>query len=237
MEQGQSELIGKILSPALRLWLRSQVDRAEELHFQIDGRDRQILRGYIPAVSLASSRAVYQGLHLGQVQLKGENIRINLAQVLRGKPLRLLEPVMVQLQVLLEEADLTASLSSSLLSRAITDWLWDSLQEWEVIQPNDILENYQVNWQEFSLKMDKLTLTGTLQDSQGQISPINIGAGLALANSQTLRLNPLEIQTTPDLLSIKFPELEIDLGSDVELEQLHLQPGRLICSGRLTVAP
>ena len=233
--QKQREIISKILSPALRLWLRSQVDRVEELDLHITGRARQILRGYVPSVSLNSSGAVYQGLHLGQVQLAGENIRINLGQVLRGEPLRLLEPVRVQGQVLLEEADLTASLSSSLLSNAVTDLLQTWLEAPELANPSNILEKYQVSWQEFKLNLDKLTVRGTLTDGRGNSTPIIIRAGLTLANPQTLRLHPLQIEAMPDLFSVSFPEFQVNLGSDVELEQIYLQPGCLVCSGSLTV--
>ena len=86
MALSPSNLISKILSPALRLWLRSQVEQAEELEIQIQGQDRQILRGYVPEVSLQTRRAIYQGLRLGQVLLQGENIHINIGQVVKGKP-------------------------------------------------------------------------------------------------------------------------------------------------------
>ena len=108
-----TDLISKVLSPAVKLWLRSQVEQVEHLNFKINGQDRQILRGYIPVVSLDSSKAVYQGLHLGDIQLQGTNIRINIGQVLRGKPLRLLEPIWLKGEVYLTTDDLQASLSSA----------------------------------------------------------------------------------------------------------------------------
>jgi len=71
------------------------------------GSDRQILHGTIPRVSILARHAVYQGLHLTQIQLVGEGIRTNLGQVL-GQPLRLLEPVPVA-ELLLHESALNAS--------------------------------------------------------------------------------------------------------------------------------
>ncbi|MGK7877934.1 MAG: DUF2993 domain-containing protein [Xenococcaceae cyanobacterium] len=231
----QSEIITKVLSRALRLWLRSQVDRVEELQIKITGRDRQILRGYIPCVFLASSRAVYQGVHLGQVQLTGENIRINLGQVLKGKPLRLLEPVRVTGKVLLEEASLKASLSSSLLSNGLTDLLLTLLEANGIPNSINILEDYQVSWQEVTLHIDKFTLTGTLTDGDGNTTSVIIRTGLGLANGQTLHFHSLGIEALPELLDISFNEFQVDLGSHVELEELSLAPGKLSCSGRLTV--
>ncbi len=235
MIKNQSEIISKVLSPALRLWLRSQVEQVEALQIKISGRDRQILRGYIPRVFLASTRAVYQGLHLAEVELTGENIRINLAQVLKGKPLRLLEPLSVKGNVLLEEADLKASLSSSLLSQALTELLLTLLQANGIDNPNNILEDYRLSWHEFAINPDKLTLTGTLTDAQRNTIPVTICAGLGLANGQTLRLHPLQIEALPELFDVSLNEFQVDLGSEVELEHLSLAPGKLSCSGRLTV--
>ena len=233
----QSKIISKVLAPALQLWLRSQLDRVEELDIQITGGDRQILGGYIPGVSLASRRAIYQGLHLGQVQLTGENLRINLTQVLKGKPLRLLEPVSVTGQVLLEEGDLIASISSSLLSNAFTDLLLILLQANGIFNAISILEDYQVGWQAVRLQTDKFTLTGTLTHRGGQTTPVMIRSGLGLVNSQTLHLHPLHIEALPELLNISLQELTVDLGSDVEIEKLSLEAGKLSCQGRLRVLP
>ncbi len=72
----QSEIISKVLPPAVRLFLRTQVEQIEDLEMQLHGHDRQILRGYIPGVFLAVGRAIYQGLHLGKAQLRGENMAV-----------------------------------------------------------------------------------------------------------------------------------------------------------------
>ena len=119
----KQRIISKILSPAVWLWLRSQVEQVSNLEVKISGSDRQILTGYIPRVFMCARHVVYQGLHLSQVQLVGENILTNLGQVLRGKPLQLLEPVPVSGELLLKESDLNASLQSPLLANALNDLL------------------------------------------------------------------------------------------------------------------
>ncbi|WP_083602277.1 LmeA family phospholipid-binding protein [Hydrococcus rivularis] len=231
----KSEIISKILSPALRLWLRSQVDSVEDLQFQISGRNRHILSGYIPNVSLNSTRAVYQGLHLSRVRLEGENIRINIAQVLKGKPLQLLEPVKVTGEIHLEEADLNASLSSSLLSNAFTDLLSMLLELSGQPQPTTILEKYRLSWHKVILNADKLVLHGTIVDALGNEQPATIRAGLELVNHQILRLHPIEINVLPKLFPISLTQLQVDLGDDVELEIVNLETGKLFCCGRLIV--
>lgn len=228
----RSEIIGRVLSPALRFWLRSQVDSVEDLQLQIFGRDRQILRGYIPNVSLSSTRTVYQGLHINQVRLTGENIRINIGQILKGKPFQLLEPIRVAGELQLEEADLNASVSSSLLSNAFTDLLLMLIESSGIAQPNTILEKDRVNWHKVTLNDDKFTLYGTFTDKEGNLEPVRIDAGLELVNSQVLRLDPIQIEILPQLFAIAITHLEIDLGSDVEIEKLGLATGKLFCSGR-----
>ena len=59
----QIAMISKILSPALKLWLRTQVEQIENLEVKISSGNRQIVKGYIPSVFIASDCAVYQGLH------------------------------------------------------------------------------------------------------------------------------------------------------------------------------
>ncbi|NJK48973.1 DUF2993 domain-containing protein [Candidatus Gracilibacteria bacterium] len=231
----KSEIIGKVLSPAVRLWLRSQVDSVEELQFQILGRDRQILRGYIPEIFLSSTRAIYQGLHLREVKLQGENIRINIGQIIKGKPLQLLEPIKVTGEVGVYEADLHASLSSSLLSNAFTDLLLTLLELSGHLQSNFILEKYRVSWQNVNLYTDKFVLDGTLTDATENSQPISIRAGLKLVNRQTLLLHPIEMEVLPDLFPNTLTEFEVDLGEDVDLKTLSLENGKLFCCGGLLV--
>lgn len=230
-------MIDKVLSTAINLWLRSQVERVEELQIKITGGDRQILRGYLPRVSLATERAVYQGLHLRQIQLAGENIRVNLAQILKGKPLQLLEPVAVTGQVWLEETDLRASLSSPLLLSALTDLLFSILVASGIEPEKKRLTDYPINWQTISVGNDKLTIGGTVIHANNQEIAIAIRTGLQIVNNSILQLFPLHLETTPQLWSSHCNRLEMDLGSQVTIEQLSLAAGKLFFSGGLIVLP
>ncbi|HEY9887264.1 MAG TPA: DUF2993 domain-containing protein [Candidatus Obscuribacterales bacterium] len=118
-----SRLISRLLPPAIRLWLSTQLDHVEDLVFQIEGRDREILAGHLPAVALAAKAAVYQGIHLSQAAVTAQAIRINLGQVLRRQPLRLLAPFSVSGNVFLTTADLNQSLRSPLLGAGLYDFL------------------------------------------------------------------------------------------------------------------
>ncbi|MEM6611863.1 MAG: DUF2993 domain-containing protein, partial [Cyanobacteria bacterium P01_C01_bin.72] len=119
-------MIGKLLSGAVKLYLRSQVERAGDLQVKIGGNSKQILRGYIPKVWLSCNQAIYQGLHLNQIQLYGTNIAVNLPEVIKKQPLRLVEPIFVDITLKLSAADLQASLTSDLLQSGLTD-LWQMI--------------------------------------------------------------------------------------------------------------
>jgi hypothetical protein len=143
--------LSNVISPAINLWLHSQLDQVQTLDINITGRNRDLLQGYIPQVSLFGSYPVYQGLHLGQVELTGSNIRVNLAQILKGQPLRLLEPVLVKGKVVLEQSHLNLSLASSLLSTALTELVSKFLQTTSDYS-QDYWHNLPVNWENIEIK-------------------------------------------------------------------------------------
>lgn len=224
-----SRIISTVLSPAIRLWLRSQVERVEALEFKITGGDRQILTGNIPNISIATSHAVYQGLHLSQIQLEATQIRVNLGQVIKGRSLRLLEPVPVTGQLVLSETDLQASLESPLLSTALSEFLGTLLKSPNLDSKNQPLS---FRWQKITIDTGLLTLSGTLQ-----ATPIVIIAGLQLASPHELLLNPFQIQRSSPLESKNLDGFQVDLGSEVALQEISLSPGKLICRGCLRVLP
>ena len=232
-----SKMISKVLSRAVNFWLRSQIDQAQQLQIKITGSDYQILHGSIPEIFLASSHVVYQGLHLGQVQLTGNNIRINLSQIIKGKPLRLLEPIPVTGKILLKEAELNASVQSPLLAKALTDLLFTLLKSNGVENPNLTLGDYKISWQKVEICPDKLLLIGNLTNKQGNITSLIIRTGLDLVNGHTLILYPLQIETLPELFYVSCQEFYLDLGKEVELKELNLSLGQLSCSGCLNIVP
>ena len=230
-------MIRQILTPALKLWLYSQVEQADDLKVNITGSDRQILRGYIPRVSLNTSCAVYQSLHLGEVRLTGDNIRVNLPQVLKGKALQLLEPITVSAHISLTEAQLQASLDSPLLSVALKDFLAmllkSSLDEPEV---SNII-SLKTNWDNVTIGTNELALSGNLVHGSQGVTPIKINAGLKLSNGNQLNLTPLQIVGIPEVTEEELDGFNLDLGSDVEINSLSLTSGKLLIEGKIMVRP
>jgi hypothetical protein len=256
-----SRLIGKILSPAIRLWLRVQLEAAESLLFQVKGSDRQILRGYIPTVEVAAQQAVYRGLHLSQAQLTANQIRINLGQVMQGKPLRLLEPVPVVGRVWISQTDLTASLAAPLLRQALQE-VWQLLlrqiadERLSTLKADAVLQSAQI-----LLSPEQLTLTSELVGS-GQSWHLSLQATPRLLTPSCLELAALELRALPlgsldqtnqpaqlnrpaqspvitplEGTPLKIAPLEIDLGRDVHLNRLVIEATQIVCEGQIAVNP
>ncbi|MCW6037526.1 DUF2993 domain-containing protein [Spirulina subsalsa FACHB-351] len=240
--EGQSQLISKILGPAVQFWLRSQADKVEALQVKIHGRNRQILTGYLPKVSLSAQGAVYQGLHLSEVELTAENIRINLGQVLKGKPLRLLQPVPVTGHVRLEQSDLQASLDAPLLASALQDLFLSpgslvnpSQQNPQSTNVSTDLPSGQIRWQTAEITPEEITIRGEWLQGKPMNPSVLLQTGLKILDGQILHLSPLTLQG--DLAQNPPRELQIPLGSEVNLTTLSLTSGQLAVQGEILVSP
>jgi hypothetical protein len=228
-------VIGKLLSSAVKLYLRSQVDRVEDLKIEIVGKNKQILQGYIPQVLLSCDRAVYQGLHLSHVQLNGTDIAVNLSEVIRRQPLKLLEPVFVAIQLKLDAADLQASLNSALLQSGLSD-LWQMVLSSQSTNFRDSrdLTQLAVEWQNIAIADRQLKLVGIARDTVGETKKLILSTGIDLVNAHTLCLSSLKI--TSELLN-NNPEakLEIDLGTDVALQEMTIESEQIFCRGKIRI--
>ncbi len=143
--------------------------------------------------------------------------------------MQLLEPVLVSSELLLQEADLNASLQSSLLSAALTELV-------QMLLPTSYPLNGQVSWHKITLASEQLTLSGSLVDSHSTI-PLLLKCGLQLASCHELQLTQPQLQISPDTSLEKLENFQIDLGSQVNLQELTLHPGQLVCRGSITVMP
>ncbi len=238
-----SRLISTVIAPALQLWLRSQVEQVEHLQVQIEAGDRQILSGYIPQVRVEAQRAVYQGLHLSQIQLLGESIQINLGQVIRGKPLQLLQPIPVKAELSLKQADLNASLAAPLMVTAVADLLNQlltadsSLIDILGTQPQpQALQDLQI-----LLEAEQFSLGLSLRSAQGKIIPFALRTQLSLASPRQLRFDsPQWLTSLKAKRGFPLEGLEgfvIDFGPEVALTEVTLQAGQLNCRGCITILP
>ncbi|MFN6515393.1 MAG: DUF2993 domain-containing protein [Nostoc sp. CreGUA01] len=222
-------IITQVLTTALKLWLRSQVSQISELEVEIKASDRQILSGRIPSVSIFASHAVYQGLLITKIQLIAENIQINIGSILKGQPLRLLQTVPVVGDLTIDEKDLNASLSSGLLSTALSDLLVKVL-------PTHSPKTQPINWQEIILENNQIILLGS-RVTNSQTTLLKISLDFNLLNGRELQLTNIQIKDDQTDLLQDNHDYNFDLGSDVDIQELTLIPGKLVCRGRINVKP
>jgi hypothetical protein len=244
-------LISRLLPPALRMWLHAQVEQVETLDFQIEGRDRDLLSGYIPQVLVTARQVVYQGFYLSAADLKAETIRINLGQVLRGKPLKLLAAFPVKAQIMLSEADLNASLVAPILQVGLSDFLDQllavrrtspGLQELLSAIADPHSDQLRVERLILTLKPDLIVMQLYADPEPGPDSPCaTIHARLVVQDGQNIQLSqPRGIASQPPHEAIPLPELDgftVDLGSEIYIERLDLQAGQIEWQGIVTVMP
>ncbi|WP_333451891.1 DUF2993 domain-containing protein [Microcoleus sp. herbarium5] len=226
-----SRIASAVLSPAVQLWLRSQVQQVDELKVKIEGSDRQIFSGAIPKVTAAAIGAVYKGLHLTEVAIEGCGIRINLGQALKGQPLRLLESVPVTGVLRLSQADLNASLKAPLLADALSEFLLPMLPLTDREQSLK-LQNSQI-----VIETGLLTLSAAILRASGRQIPLLLRTGLRIASGRELMFESPEIELDGELKSSDLNGFKIDFGPEVEIEELILSPGEIVCRGGIRVLP
>jgi len=223
--------LGSLLEVALRLWLRSQLERADGLQLAIDSRNAQLLRGRIESVRLACRHASYAGLHLEAIELTGRGIQANVGQLWQGQAFRLLAPVPVSGQLCLSERGLQASLASPLLHAALRDLLARTAGA-ELVEPGS-----ELHWHDARLQLNGLALWGSLVPPAGTAVPLMLQGGLQLAAPNRLQLQPLQITCAGRTVAAASESAQIALGPDLQLDELRLQAGALWLRGQFTVRP
>ena len=243
-------LISRVLTPAIKLWLRSQLDTIQDLQLQIDSGNRQLLSGDIPKVFLSASQAVYKGIHLSRAQVIAENIKTNLRQVIRGKAIRLLEPLPIALDAALTATDLEASTDSALFQEALqlglvplieqqlsapSDWPFPN---W---QPQDSSQEVTLSGMRMELRCDRLLIHAQVQHpSQPKSQAIVLETGLELVNPHELRLAQPRGFYPPENHTIPLTQLShfgFDLGPDVRLTLLQITAEAILCQGKIKIMP
>ena len=252
-KRGGSRIIGRVLPGAVRLWLRSQLEKVEQLDIRLDGSDREIISGRLPGVTVGADSVVYQGIHIGAVDLSAEDIQINIGQVVRGKPLRLSKAFPVMGEVLLSAQDLNDSMGSALLLGGVTDF-WRGLA-----RSPQLAEEIQSRYGRLPLEPDVVLhdLSVALGDaclglsfypgnqSETATVPVVLSANLSIVSGHILRISSArwlsrlsEMSDLTEGTAIQALEgFEWDLGKDTQISQLVLHPDRLLCVGQIQVRP
>jgi hypothetical protein len=240
-EKSGSHIISKVLSPAIRVWLRSQLEEIKYLDFAIEGTDRQIWRGIIPTIHLNAQGAVYRGLHLSLAELKTGEIKFSFGKVLKGKGWHLDHAIQVGGNIQVTISDLLVSVQSPLFRGAIADLLRKFLPG-EIFNtlpsPLDIDHLHLAINQELDNSLGKaepvLELTGKIRNSDQQLVPFSLQTKLTLVSPQELLLKGL---TWSMAEKQHMDDLKIFLGSDVYVNKLLVDTNQLVMQGGFQVNP
>ncbi|NJK30046.1 MAG: DUF2993 domain-containing protein [Acaryochloris sp. SU_5_25] len=252
-QQRKNRLIARVLTPAIKVWLRSQLDSIDNLQLDIDSSNREILSGAIPKVFLAASQAVYKGIHLSQAQVIAENIRTNLGQVLRGKALQLLEPLPIDLEATLTATDLRASAAAPLFQQALqmglvpllaqqlnvfSDWPFPC---WQPLANPLAVSQITVSALRMELRPQRLHIHAQVaHPSVPQPQWVMLNTGLKLVNPHELQLDEPQgcFPATHQSMSLaQLQNFSFDLGPDVCLDQLQITAEAILCQGQIKIMP
>jgi pyruvate kinase len=94
------------------------------------------------------------------------------------------------------------------------------------------LLNQPVQWDKVIVNDGQIRLNATIGDRQ----QIILQAGLKLSTSQELEISQPTIEI-PGVSLTNPDSFKVDLGAEVELEELTLHQGKIICRGKINVLP
>lgn len=230
-------IITKVLTSAIKLWLKTQLSQASNLQLEIQASDRQLLSGSIPQVFVAADNAVYQELHITQLQVSAANIQVNISSVLKGKPLQLLETVPVVANLIVDQQALNHSLSSQFLATALNELL-------NTLLPENSYNSKSVAWEKITLDNNRLLVYAILTSDATNISNTSliIDCGIQLFNGQTLQLTPIKIrevdnQNQENIIIDQDSPYIIHLGTDVDIAEITINSQQIVCSIRININP
>ncbi|MDV3353638.1 DUF2993 domain-containing protein [Leptolyngbyaceae cyanobacterium CCMR0082] len=240
-----SRLISRVLPVAVKFWLQTQLDEIGELAFEIQATDRQVLSGYIPGITLSAQQAIYQGVRITHVNVQASDIKINIGQVLRGKPLRLQQEFPIEGQVAFDMDALAASATESILADGLLDF-WQTLVAKEDVA-TEIATHYGANiaalkdpqLSEYQSKLQTLDTDLMLHLVRNEQSEIGLRGSLDVDHGHILRLTTAQwrLPSGEHVRSDALTDFCWNLGEQTDLQSLQVQDDQLMCQCRIMVQP
>ena len=240
-----SRLISRALPMAVKFWLQTQLDEIEDLAFEIQATDRQVLSGHIPGIALFAQQAVYQGVRITDINVHASNIKIDIGQVLRGKPLRLQQAFPIEGQVAFDVDALEASSTESILADGLLDF-WQTLLAKENVAAevathygSDIAALNDPHLSEYQSKMQTLGTDLVLHLVRNGQSEIGLKGWLDVDHGHILRLTTAQwcLSSGAHVRSDALSDFCWNLGEHTNLQSLKVLNDQLTCQCRIMVQP
>lgn len=225
------QMASGLINPLLAAWIRSEVDEVDNLSVQVAGSDAQIFNGVIAQASVSGDNLLYQGFQISSLRLQGSDIRLNVAEAIQGRPLRLLNPVPVQVSLRLTEEDLNRTLQSPLIQ--------SQLAQAQVNVPiGDQTVPFLISDPDVTLLSDQMQVEANLSVPNGDPLPVTFTTGLAVAGeNQLLLVDPNWVSEGQSIPIPALSQMALQLDSGVRIDRLDLAQGELIYAGLLTLMP
>jgi hypothetical protein len=229
---GFAQIAGSLLSPLVAAWIRSEVQRVDNLQVQIVGSDAQILNGQIPQAQVSGDNLSYQGFQVSHLRLQGQDIRLNVGEAIQGRsPLRLLAPVPVQVSLRLTEEDLNRTLQAPLIQAQLA-------QAQVQLPVGGQVVPFLIRQPQVTLEQGRLRIQANLTTPEGVEAPVTVLTGLEAQGPNRLRLvNPLWVSEGQEIPIPGLADFPIQLDPGVRIDRLELQPGQILYEGILTIYP
>lgn len=229
---GFAQIAGSLLSPLVAAWIRSEVQRVDNLQVQIVGSDAQILNGQIPQAQVSGDNLSYQGFQISHLRLRGQDIRLNVGEAIQGRsPLRLLAPVPVQVSLRLTEEDLNRTLQAPLIQAQLA-------QAQVQLPVGGQVVPFLIRQPQVTLEQGRLRIQANLTTPEGVEAPVTVLTGLEAQGPNRLRLvNPLWVSEGQEIPIPGLADFPIQLDPGVRIDRLEVQPGQILYEGILTIYP
>ncbi len=240
-----SRLISRVLPLAVKLWLQTQLDEIGDLTFDIQATDRQVLSGYIPGLALSAQQAVYQGIRITDVAAQASDIKINIGQVLRGKPLRLMQSFPIAGQVVLDGDALKASSTESILAVGLLDF-WQTLLANEEVAAEvatyygaDIAVLQDPQLSQYQSNIQTLGTNLVLHLVRSGQAELGLKGCLDIEHGHILRLTTAQwcLSSGEQVRSHALTNFCWNLGEQTELQSLEVRDNKLMCQCSIVVKP
>ena len=223
------QLLGAVLNPVVAAWIRSQVERVEDLQVRIQGSDSELLNGTIPAAQVAGRHLRYEGVAVSEVSLRGQNIRLNVPAALQGSPLQLTQAVPVQVGLVMTEADLNQTLQSPLIQAQLA-------QAKVTLPVGKTSVPFVIRDPKVRLIGDRLHIDAQLASDQGLPIPVSLATRIVPTSPQQLALrDPVWLIAGQEIPIGGLANLPIDLGPEVQIQQLTIANRALVYQGILVI--
>ena len=227
-----AQFVGALVDPLVANWIRSEVDRVDNLSVDISGSDNDLINGRIDTAEVSGENLIYENFYLSRVELAGSNIQLTMDEALNGGSLDLVGPVSLNAFIRLTEADLNRSLQAPLIQSQLAE------ATVEVPFAGGTSVAFQLSEPQVSIADGQLKIDALL-NTDGTDVPVSVTTGLSpQGGTQLLLIDPTWLSEDGSQTPIAgLDGVTIDLGPDVEIDSLNLDTGELVYQGTITIQP